>query len=87
MVYILIYLFTYLPTHSMEQIPSGEANRFAASQEIPRILWNPKVQYRMHKYPSPVPILNRLDPIHTPTSHFLKIHLNNNNNNNNNPIY
>jgi len=27
----------------MEQSPSWEANRFSASQEIPRILWNPKV--------------------------------------------
>jgi len=27
----------------MEQSSSWEANRFAASQEIPRILWNPKV--------------------------------------------
>jgi len=26
----------------MEQSPSWEANRFSASQEIPRILWNPK---------------------------------------------
>jgi hypothetical protein len=29
----------------MEQSPSWKANRFAASQEIPRILWNPKSQY------------------------------------------
>ena len=28
----------YLLTYSMEQSPSSEANRFAASQEIPRIL-------------------------------------------------
>ena len=32
-----------LLTNSMEQSPSWEAKRFSASQEIPRILWNPKV--------------------------------------------
>jgi len=38
----------------MVQIPSWEANRFAASQEIPRISRNPKVHYRTHKRPPPV---------------------------------
>ena len=59
---------TILLTYSMVQSPSWEANWFAASQEIPRILWNPKVHYRTHKRPPPVPILCQPNPVHIPTS-------------------
>ena len=65
---------THKLTYSMEQSPSWEANRFTASQEIPRILWNPKVHYRIHKCLPTVPVLGQLDPVHTPTSYFLKVH-------------
>ena len=37
------------------QSPSWAANWFAASQETPRISRNPKVHYRTHKSPPPVP--------------------------------
>ena len=60
-------------TYSMVQSPSWAANWFAASQEIPRISRNPKVQYRIHKYPPPVPILGQPNPVHIPTSHLLEI--------------
>ena len=60
----------------MEQSPSWEANWFAASQEIPHISRNPKVHYRNHKRPPPVPILGQPNPVHIPTSHLLEIHPN-----------
>jgi hypothetical protein len=57
MITIQIAFLIYLLTYSTEQSPSREANWFSASQEIPRILWNPKVHYHLYKCPPPVPIL------------------------------
>jgi hypothetical protein len=50
----------------MQHSPSGEANRFTASQEIPHILWNPNVHYRIHKCPLPVRVLSHIKPVHAP---------------------
>jgi hypothetical protein len=55
-----------LLTYSMEQSPSWEAKTSWATQEIPSILWNPKVHNRIHKSPPPVPILSQINPVHAP---------------------
>jgi hypothetical protein len=61
-------------TNYMEQRPSWEANSFSASQDIPRILWNPEVHYRIHKSPPPVPILSQLN-LSQPFQFIIQYHL------------
>jgi hypothetical protein len=60
----------------MEQSSSWEANRFSASQEIPRILWNPKVHYRINKFLPTIYVLSHVDSVHAAPFHILQIDFN-----------
>jgi len=61
-------------TDSMKLSPSWEASSHSARQEIPHLLWNPKVS--VHKGPPVVPILSQMHSVHTFPPHFPKIHSN-----------
>ena len=63
-------------TYSMEQSPAWEANKFSASQEIPPILWNQKVHYRVFTKACHLSLFWARSIQYMPPIPRLKIHLN-----------
>ena len=53
-----------------------ETNRSSACQQIPPILWNPKIHCPAHNSPSLVPILKQTNPVHTVPFSPFRFHFN-----------
>jgi hypothetical protein len=68
--------FARLNKSLMEQSPSREAANCEATKELPGILWNPTAQYRVNNSPTLVPILSKINPIHSISSYLSEIHFN-----------
>jgi hypothetical protein len=63
----LIFFFKvnyYSPTYSVVRGPPWKADSRSAGQKTLRLLWNPKVHFRVHKNPPLNPIINQTIPFH-----------------------
>ena len=75
---LVSYLFTYLLNYYLlngDESFSRSWLIFSQSRNSPHFM-EPEGSYCIHKCPPPVLILSQINPVHTPTFHFLKIKLN-----------
>ena len=57
-------------------LPENLTGPQRASEDVPRILWNPKFHGRIYKCPLPVSILSQNNALHASPSTFLKFYFN-----------
>lgn len=56
-------VYEHPQANAMEKCPSWEAYSSSASQKF-TALWNPKLDYCIHKCPPHVPVLSQINPVH-----------------------
>jgi hypothetical protein len=61
---------------STEPAPSWKASSRQADQEIPRLLYNPRIHYPVRKSPPPDSIMSHMNPVRDLPQTFLMIHFN-----------
>jgi hypothetical protein len=70
-----LYVFKGKVNNSTEHCPSAETNPYWTSQEIPDILWNPKIYYHVHKSLQRVPNLSMGNSVYKLGYNLFKISL------------
>jgi hypothetical protein len=60
----------------MELSPFWIADSHSVTEEIPRLSWNPRFHYRVHKSPALVPYPETENPLHNLPTYFININFN-----------